>query len=438
MNKKLKLIPLGFVSALCLGALPFIAQSVSADSDKYLVYFMDNYEREEFELSSGFGGKGNNLPYQIVEVQANSTVAKPSTDPSRKNYEFGGWYKEATCENEWSFAGDIVSKNTFIYAKWSRGEEEIIPEPEYVPPSTVLDESAPNPYEINSVMGFVPNGTILRVSNVAITRLIEHKDDIRPLLDYKAKVSASFSATYSEGSPNGSITIRADGASDLVITVINDTTNYPALSNDTYESKAKKFEGNYAKENENYHVMLAGSSSMEFWESYKEDLDPVIAYNHGIGGTKVSEWTNNLNKRLVYPYKPKMVVYYVGVNNVKEGEATNSIINDLQDLFNQTHAALPDARIQYVLINKVPLESVKARWNDVDTINNWVINYQSTHSWLDLINPGPDYMKPTGQPNAAYYRTDGIHLTYYGYLIWAQHVKASVMRGLEKLRPVNN
>ncbi|MDY6362715.1 MAG: InlB B-repeat-containing protein, partial [Bacilli bacterium] len=175
MNKKHKLIPLGFVSALCLGALPFIAQSVSADSDKYLVYFMDNYEREGFELSSGFVGKGNNLPYQIVEVQANSKVAKPSIDPSRKNYEFGGWYKEATCENEWSFARDIVSKNTFIYAKWSRGEEEIIPEPEYVPPSTVLDESAPTPYVLNSVMGFVPNGTILRVSNVAITRLIEYK-----------------------------------------------------------------------------------------------------------------------------------------------------------------------------------------------------------------------------------------------------------------------
>ena len=435
--KKLKLIPIGFVLALCIGALPFIAKSVSADNENYYVYFMNNYERENFELSSGYVGKGNNLPYKIVQVGANSKVEKPSPDPVRNNWEFEGWFKEKECTNEWSFAGDIVSKNTFIYAKWSRGQEEIIPEPEYLPPSTVLDASADHDYELYSVMGFVPNGAILRVSNVAISKLTAMKDDVRSLLEYRVKNGVSFSATYATGSPNGSLTITCGEAAPVVYTVINDTTNYPALSSSTYETKATNFEAKFDKENENYHVMLAGSSSMEFWESYKEDLDPVIAYNHGIGGTKVSEWTNNLNKRLVYPYKPKMVVYYVGVNNVKEGESTNSIINDLEALFNQTHAALPNARIQYVLINKVPLQSVKSRWNDVDTINNWVTSYQSTHDWLDLINPGPDYMKENGEANAAFYRTDGIHLTYYGYLIWAQHVKASVMAGLEKMKPSN-
>ena len=437
MNKKLKLLPLGIVSAFCLGALPFIANSVSADSEKCYVYFMNNFERQDFELSSGYIGKGNNLPYKIVEANVNSKVAKPSEDPVRKNYEFAGWFKEAGCTNEWSFAGDIVNKTTFLYAKWARGQEEIIPEPAYNPPSTVLDPSAPTDYVLDSVMGFrLTNPTLLKVSNAALSRLNEFKDDITPLMEYQVKDGVAFSAIYTPAEPNGSITITCGEAEPVNIMVLNDTRNYQEI-NETYETKAQKFESNILNENENYHVMLAGSSSMEFWETYKEDLDPVIAYNHGIGGTKVNEWTNNLNKRLVYPYKPKMVCYYVGVNNVKEGESTQKIIDDLNDLFNETHSALPDARIQYVLINKVPLDSVKARWNDVDTINDWVKNYQSSHDWLDLIEPGPDYMKPNGEANMAYYRTDGIHLTYYGYVIWAKHVKAAVLAGLEKMKPTS-
>ena len=431
MKKRIKLLPIGLVSLFALTALPFAVNYVNADDNKCYVDFYNNYQREEFELSSGFVGKGNNLLYKRVEVSVGSLVSKP-VDPVHTSYDFNGWFKEEACENEWNFLTDTVSKSTRLYASWTRGQEIVIPEPSYTPPSTVLDESAAEDYELTSVMGFAPSILdIVEVSNSAIERLKLQQDNVLPLLEYKVKASKSISATYTVGNPDGKITITCNGV-NRELTVKNKTLSYPALGSETYETKAKKFEENIANENENYHVMMAGSSSMEFWETYERDMDPVVCYNHGIGGTKVAEWTNNLNKRLVYPYKPKMVVYYVGINNIKDGESVNDTTTALQALFDETHSYLPNSRIQYVLLNKCPL--VKNRFNDVDEVNNFVRNYQTTHDWFDVIDPNPDFMKETGEPNAAYYRTDNIHLTYYGYVIWAKHIKASVLAGLEKMK----
>ena len=63
-----------------------------------------------------------------------------------------------------------------------------------------------------------------------------------------------------------------------------------------------------------------------------------------------------------------------------------------------------------------------------------MVEYQkSNQSWLTLINPGDELLKDNGQPNAAYFRTDGLHLSYYGYVIWGGIIKESILEGLENM-----
>ena len=231
-------------------------------------------------------------------------------DPTRRNYEFQGWCLDVNGEYEWNFNTDKVTKNTRLFARWGIASQEELVEPEYTPPSTVLDESASTDYVINSIMYFKINDGVVKVSRPCLMKLEANKDDVLPLMEYKVKNSKSMKATYD----NNKITVKIDDVTTETIQVKDDSNSY-ILDNSTYESKARKYEDNALIE-ESHHVMLAGSSSIEFWTSSKEDLAPIVSYNHGIGGTTIEEWTDSLNQRLVYPYKPKMVVYYVGINNV--------------------------------------------------------------------------------------------------------------------------
>ena len=425
MNKKLKIFAI--IGATLGMSAVLVSNAHTANyawyGDERVVDFFDNYLREEFTLSNGFQGRGNNLLYTSIKVQRNSLITKPD-DPTRRNYEFQGWFKEKTCENEWDFTADRVLENTRLFAKWGYSTADIEPEPEYIPPSTVLEENASTDFVINSVMNFKLNGTQVKVSIAAIAKLEANASNVLPLMEYKVKASKTITATYA----GGNITVICEDATQT-IQVKDNSTNWQ-LDNSNYETKAKNYEAKIADENENYHVMLAGSSSIEFWTSSKEDLEPIVSYNHGIGGTTIEQWDEQLNPRLVYPYKPKMVVYYVGINNVinsKQSAAT--IWTNLEKFFNNTHAALPDTKVQYIMMNLIP--GYKGYFDVINSVNAQVVEYQKNNHWLTLINPGTALLKENGEPNAAYFRTDGLHLSYYGYVIWGGIIKESIIAGLE-------
>lgn len=434
MNKTLKLLPLGLVAMFSLSVVPAVVTQANAwqDYPSYYVNFYNNYLREDFTLSSGFVGKGNNLLYKSLFVEHDSLVTKPE-DPVRKNYDFVGWYKETECENEWLFDTDKVTSDVRLYAKWEYASSGDDKEPEYTPPSTVLDEDAEFDYQLRSIMGFeVSDLDSVKMPTVALQRLADNKDNVLPLMEYRVKASKSFTATYTPSSPNGFITITCN-EEVRKISVINGAADYHMNTTD-YENKATKYENKYeTEENESYHVLLAGSSSIEFWETSKEDMNPVVTYNHGIGGTTVEDWTDKLNQRLVYPYKPKLVTYYVGINNiVNAGKTAQETLDALTTFFDKTHKDLPDAQIQYVLLNLVP--GFPAKYQAIKDVNKGVVEYQEEHSeWLTLINPGDKLLKENGEPNAAYFRMDGLHLTYYGYTIWGGIIKESIIEGLKRL-----
>ena len=389
MNKKLRL---AFTLGLALSCTTFFVSNVAGQSvasgesiQRYLVDFFENYLREDFTLSSGYVGKGNNLLYKTVEVQEDQLVAKPE-DPVRASYDFVGWYKEEECINEWNFATDIVRKNTRLFAKWEFTSEEVEPEPEYTPPSTVLEETAAVDYEIDSVMNFKIVSNTIKVSSVAIAKLEANKDNVLPLMEYRVKASKTINAAYSDNF----ITVTC-GEATQTIKVDNDSINL-VINNSTYETKAKNYEAK-ALEEDSYHVMLAGSSSIEFWDNSKEVLDPIVSYNHGIGGTTIEEWDTCLNKRLVYPYKPKMVVYYVGINNViNSKQDADTIWANLEQFMNNTHEAMPNTKVQYIMMNLIP--GYPTYFETINDVNSRIIRYQKENSsWLTLINPGLALLK---------------------------------------------
>ena len=423
MSKKflLPVIGLALCSVMAVGAVKAV-YATQPEALTYQVDYFNNYLREEFTLSNGTKGKGNNLLYKSVEAKGGSLLEKP-TDPERARYEFQGWYLEEECKTVWNFESDRVHNNLRLFAKWGIAQEDEGSEPAYNPPSTVLPESASTSYELDSIMYFKVENNTVKLPLAALSKLDANKTNVLPLMEYRVKASKTITATYD----NNKITINCDG-NNRTITVIDNSMNLK-MDNSNYETKAKKYEAN-ALEEESYHVMLAGSSSIEFWESSKEDLEPIVSYNHGIGGTTIEEWDTKLNQRLVFPYKPKMVVYYVGINNViNSKQDATTIWNNLKNFFDHTHAALPSTKVQYIMMNLIP--GFKTYFDIINSVNANVVEYQKSNTWLTLINPGTALLKENGEPNAAYFRTDGLHLSHYGYVVWGGIIKQSIVKGLE-------
>ena len=419
---KLKLLGLVALSLSCISATVAPIKNTEPSFDGYTVDFFNNYLREDVVLSNGTSAKGNNVLYQSVEVMKYALVNKP-VDPTRKNYEFQGWFKETECENEWNFAVDTVTSNLRLFAKWGFTHEDKGSEPEYIPPSTVLEESAATDYELDSIMYFKVENNVVNLPSAALAKLDANKDNVLPLMEYRVKASKTMTATYA----NNKITINCGGQARVI--TVKDNSLDLKMDNTNYETKAKKYEAK-ALEEESYHVMLAGSSSIEFWENSKEDLDPIVSYNHGIGGTTIEEWDTKLNQRLVFPYKPKMVVYYVGINNViNSKQDATTIWNNLKNFFDHTHAALPNTKVQYIMMNLIP--GYTGYFDTINAVNANVVEYQKSNTWLTLINPGTALLKENGQPNAAYFRTDGLHLSHYGYVVWGGIIRESIVKGLE-------
>lgn len=82
--------------------------------------------KDEFTVTFNSQG-GSEVEKQTVK---SGEKAKKPGDPKRNGYEFGGWYKEKDCKNEWDFDTKITA-DTELFAKWTEikdpdgpGEEE--------------------------------------------------------------------------------------------------------------------------------------------------------------------------------------------------------------------------------------------------------------------------------------------------------------------------
>ena len=385
-------------------------------------FFMWNYPRMDVETPNGYIERGDSLIYEKIEIESGQTFAKPAVDPERQNYEFQGWYKEKTCENLWDFATDTAEYSVFLYAKWgvSQGEEYV--EPEYTYPETFLFNET---FRVDGILNMpIKAGDQVDLTTAAIGRLKASPDDVSFAVNYARRVDVTLtSATYNDSTKKINIAVSSGETWEIKV---NDVTAALSVASDStyYEQKAVNYEKDL--DIENYHIALAGSSSMENWATSGEDMAPIVTFNHGIGGTTVEQWTEKLLQRLVLPYSPKAVVYYVGVNNIINSNKTGTETgNALKALFDKTHERLPKTKIFYVLINKLPMYG---HFQDhFDTANAMALEYQSAHDYLTCIDAGKGLLKDNGKPNAGYFLTDGLHMSKAGYVIWGKAVKDAII-----------
>ncbi|MFR1565329.1 MAG: GDSL-type esterase/lipase family protein [Christensenellales bacterium] len=171
-------------------------------------------------------------------------------------------------------------------------------------------------------------------------------------------------------------------------------------------------------------VLLAGSSSMDFWSSWQTDIGSgVLGYNVGIGGTLVEDWMYAY-ERLVKPFEPSKIILFLGgnnVNNLKDsGEQTTE---KLGRLLTKMHDDFPDAKIYYILSMPVPYNYNNGQYTyEYGRLVTEMREYCAARDWVTAVDMEQALLKD-GNPVPEYFKSDGMHLTEAGYAVWTQELK---------------
>lgn len=395
-------------------------EDVKDEDISYDVRFLANIPNVEITLGTKNTAIGNNILYEKANIKENEKVTKPETDPVRVDYDFDGWCIDKDGNTLYDFATP-VTKNLNLYARWKRKNNQ--DDDAFVEPNIKFKEIIDNSIEdieISGVLNMKINNNTVGLTTASLKKLNDNKDDVKELLNYKINENVKISSAIYN---NNKIIVTLDNEKIININV-NDATASYKIANSTYENKAIKYENN--TDIAPYNVVLGGSSSMENWTTSTEDMDPVTTINVGIGGTTVEQWNDSLCYRLIYPFNPREVVLYVGINNIinagKNGKETGEA---LLSLFDNMHEHLPNTTIFYVLMNLVP-DFMKYE-SDIKEANNMVIGYSNANDYVKCIDAGTPLLKANNKPNRAYFLTDGLHMSLYGYIVWGGIVRKSII-----------
>ena len=399
------------------------------EQTNYTVRYLANIPKESVSLSSNREAVGENLLFYTEQVKKGEKITKIEETPKRVDYIFAGWFEDSAATIAYDFTKE-VNANLNLYAGWTRDIQST--EVKYQEPKLSFVEKIDDSVEglnLETVCNFPISENAVGLPSLGIAKLLANKDDVKELLGYSINSNTSItSAKYVDG--NIEIAYQEASIAKQLSVEVNDDTNKYVVNNKNYENKALNYEKvvDYAP----YNIVLGGSSSMENWKNSAEDMQPLTTINVGIGGTTVEQWTNSLAPRLIYPYNPREVVLYVGINNViNSGNTGQETGNKLVELFSAIHDHLPETHIYYIYMNLIP--GYMRFKDEIETGNRIAKEFGDDKDYLSFIDAGSSLLKQDGNPNSCYFLTDGLHMSLYGYTVWGQVVKNFVIEKEKEL-----
>ena len=179
-------------------------------------------------------------------------------------------------------------------------------------------------------------------------------------------------------------------------------------------------------------IILAGSSSMDYWVNALQAFEPYAILNTAIGGTTVTQWLT-WYKGLIVRYKPQAVVLYVGSNDINNGKgisgeenAANTIL-----LLDRITKELKKTPVFYVSINPCWLR--KDAWGKIRTSNALVKAYCGKKKYVYYIDITSASSLPNGTPDPALFLSDKIHPSEQGYIKRKKQIAKKVKKIVKKL-----
>lgn len=167
-------------------------------------------------------------------------------------------------------------------------------------------------------------------------------------------------------------------------------------------------------------ILFIGSSIFRLWTDLEAQMAPLPVFNRAFGGSRTWEVLHYMD-RVVLPYRPRIIAYYCGSNDVNAGADAREIYENFRAFAERVANELPDTQVFFVSINRAPQK--RDHWDVVDEANALIREYAEQKPELGYIDVNPVLFDSAGNPRTELYRDDLLHFHPPAYVEFARVVR---------------
>jgi lysophospholipase L1-like esterase len=165
-------------------------------------------------------------------------------------------------------------------------------------------------------------------------------------------------------------------------------------------------------------ILFVGSSTILLWRTHEYFPEyPVI--NRGFGGSQISDVAYYAD-RVVLNYKPKVIVFYAGENDIAAKKTPQQVFEDYQAFVDLVRRHLPETKIIFLSIKPNP-ERWRL-WPLMQQTNALVAAFSAGHEHLIYVDVATPLLGANGQPRPELFE-DRLHLNEAGFQVVSETLR---------------
>ncbi len=177
-------------------------------------------------------------------------------------------------------------------------------------------------------------------------------------------------------------------------------------------------------------ILFIGSSIFRKWTTVTDQMSPLPVFNRGFGGSRTEDVLARMDQ-IVFPYNPKIIVYYCGSNDINASKKPAIIVANFKSFSERVAAKLPKTKIIFISINKA--HQKKSRWDWVEDANNQIKEYCESTALRSFIDVNPVLLNADGSSKEELFVADKLHLKQPAYDGFTKIIKPILTQEWEKI-----
>ena len=191
-------------------------------------------------------------------------------------------------------------------------------------------------------------------------------------------------------------------------------------------------------------ILFVGSSIFREWREARDfdaDFAPLPVLNRAFGGSQTDDLLDDaVLEAVVFPHRPRVIVYYCGSNDLNWGVPPERIRDNFACFHRAVRARLGSARdpvrILFVSINRAPQK--RPVWRQLDAANALVAAHCAATPNLAFVDVNPRLFESgdaSGEDfRARLFRDDGLHFRPEAYDEFLPDVREAVEKAWNEAR----